>query len=106
MNLVAIQNLLGHVHPILAKLSGIPLAVFLLVVAMTAAFVLGFIIQGTRVGLQLWIAVRRIRKLKKSRKPVKPEDVGNVLRREPFNHLWNEYADTLHKLKMAGVFAD
>ena len=39
MNIVAFQNLLGHVHPILATLAGIPLAVVLLVVALTAPFV-------------------------------------------------------------------
>lgn len=102
MTVIALQNLLGHFHPVLAKLSGIPLAVFLLVVAMTAAFFVGYLIQGSRVGLQLWSVVRQLRKLKKPGKPVKPADVGKVFRREPFKHLWDEYADTLHELKKAG----
>ena len=102
MTVIALQNLLGQLHPVLAKLSGIPLAVFVLVTALTAIFVLGYLIQGTRVGWQLWSAVRRIRKLQKASKQVKPADVAKVLRCEPFKHLWDEYADTLHELKRAG----
>lgn len=102
MNVVALQNILGQLHPVLAKLSGIPLAVFILVVTMTAAFILGYLVQGSRVGLQLWSAVRQLRELKQPGKPVKPVDVAKVFRQEPFTHLWDEYADTLHELKKAG----
>lgn len=102
MSIAALQQLLGQLHPILAKLSGLPLAVFVLVTTLTAVFVLGYLIQGTRVGLQLWSAVRRIRRLKRTSKHVRPADVAKVLRREPFKHLWDEYADTLHELKKAG----
>jgi len=94
-------NLIGQVHPILTNLSGIPLVIFLIVAALTAAFLLGYLVQGTRVGLQLWLAVRRIRKLQRANKHVKPADVGTVLRSEPFRHLWEEYDDTLHELRKA-----
>ena len=33
---------------------------------------------------------------------MKPSEVGDVLRREPFKHLWDEYEDTLHEVKKAG----
>lgn len=95
-------NLLGQIHPVLKNLSGIPLAIFLIVAALTAAFLLGYLVQGTRVGLQLWLAVRRIRQLKKASKQVKPADVRDVLKQEPLKHLWDEYDDTLHELKKAG----
>ena len=95
-------NLLGQIHPILRNLSGIPLVIFLVVAALTSAFLVGYLVQGTRVGLQLWLSVRRIRKLQRANKRVKPADVGKVLKREPFKHLWDEYDDTLHEVKSAG----
>lgn len=95
-------NLLGQVHPVLKNLSGIPLIIFLIVAALTTAFLIGYLVQGTRVGLQLWLAVRRIRRLQLSSKQVKPVDVRNVLKHEPLQHLWDEYDDTLHELKKAG----
>ena len=95
-------SLLGDIHPVLRNLSGIPLIIFVIVIVLTGAFLLGYLVQGSRVGLQLWISVRRIRSLQKANKQVRPEEVGNVLRREPLKHLWDEYADTLHELKKAG----
>lgn len=95
-------SLLGQVHPVLKNLSGIPLAIFLIVAALTGAFLVGYLVQGTRVGLQLWLAVRRVLSLKRSSKQVKPADAGKAFRREPFKHLWEEYEDTLHELKKAG----
>ena len=102
MNVVALQQLLGQLHPVLAKLSGIPLAVFVLVAVLTIIFLLGYAVQGARVGWQLLNAVQSIRKLKKGSKQVRPEDVAAVLIREPFKHLWDEYNDTLHDVKKAG----
>jgi len=93
---------LGRIHPVLGSLYGWPLIIFLLVSGLTTAFLLGYLVQGTRVGLQLWLAVRRLRKLRASGKPVKPAEVGRILRREPFKHLWDEYEDTLHEVKKAG----
>jgi hypothetical protein len=101
MNVASLQNLLGQFHPVLAKLSGIPLAVFILVTVLTALFVLCYLIQGTRVGVQLWNAVRHIRRLQGANKKVKPADVASAFQHEPFKHLWDEYADTLHDLKTA-----
>lgn len=102
MNVVALQQLLGQLHPVLAKLSGIPLAVFVLVAVLTIIFLLGYAVQGVRVGWQLWGAVQSIRKLKRDSKQVRPEDVAAVLTQEPFKHLWDEYNDTLHEVKKAG----
>lgn len=98
----AMSNLLGQVHPVLENLSGIPLVIFLIVATLTAAFLLGYLVQGTRVGFQLWIAVRRLSKLQRASKEVEPTDVGKVLKHEPLKHLWDEYDDTLHELKKAG----
>ena len=95
-------NLLGQIHPILRSLSGIPLGVFLLVVLLTAIFLLGYIIQGTRVGLQLWNAFRRIEAMKRRNKHVEPNEVAGALTGAPLNHLWDEYRDTLHEMKKAG----
>lgn len=92
---------LGEIHPILRDLSGLPLVVFLIVSALTSLFVLGYLLQGGRVGWQLARAVRRVRKLGRSGQPVKPSAVAEVLKSEPFQHLWDEYDDTLHELKKA-----
>ena len=99
---VRLLSLLMHIHPILGNLSGIPLVVFLIVIALTALFLLGYLTQGVRVGFQLWLAVRRIETLRSKSKTVKPSDVAAVLNRKPFKHLWDEYSDTLHELKKAG----
>lgn len=98
----ALLSLLGEIHPVLRNLSGIPLAIFLIVTALTLAFLVGYLGQGTRVGLQLWLAVRRIRRLHSASKQVKPADVRQLLKHEPLKHLWDEYDDTLHELKKAG----
>lgn len=93
---------LAQIHPVLGQLSGIPLAVFLIVVALTALFMAGYAIQGVRVGWQLSTALRGISTLKRGDGPVDPDDVAKVLRGEPLKHLWEEYDDTLHEVKKAG----
>jgi hypothetical protein len=95
-------SLLGQIHPVLQNLSGIPLGIFLLVTALTATFLLGYLVQGSRVGVQLGSALRQIRKLSAASKKVKPADVRAAMSKEPLKHLWDEYEDTLHELKKAG----
>jgi hypothetical protein len=97
----SLLNLLGQIHPILKDLSGLPLIVFLIVAALTSLFILGYLVKGGQVGWQLWRAVRGIKALAKANKRVRPTDVSRVLNREPFKHLWEEYADTLHELTKA-----
>jgi hypothetical protein len=92
---------LGEIHPVLGDLYGFPLYVFLIVAGLTALFLLGYLVQGTRVGLQLWSAVSRIQKLKATGTQAKPSQVRAILKREPFKHLWEEYEDTLHEVKAA-----
>jgi hypothetical protein len=94
-------SLLGQIHPVLKQLSGFPLVIFLVVAALTLAFFIGYLVQGSRVGLQLWFAVRGIQKLRAANKRVKPAQVRGVLRREPLKHLWDEYEDTLVEYKKA-----
>jgi hypothetical protein len=92
-------KLLEKIHPVLGKLSGIPLGVFVIVVVLTGLFLLGYLLKGTQVGLQLGGAVRGVRRLKRG---APPAEVAAVLKHEPFKHLWAEYSDTLHELKKAG----
>lgn len=93
---------LAQIHPVLGQLSGIPLAVFLIVVVLTALFVVGYAVQGLRVGWQLSTALHGINTLKTQDGPVDPDEVAKVLRGEPLKHLWEEYDDTLHEVKKAG----
>lgn len=93
---------LAQIHPVLGQLSGIPLAVFLIVVVLTALFVVGYAVQGLRVGWQLSTALRGINTLKTQDGPVDPDEVAKILRGEPLKHLWEEYDDTLHEVKKAG----
>lgn len=98
-----VLRVLGQVHPSLQTLSGIPLYVFLVVGALTALFLLGYAIQGTRVWLQLYAVSRAVRALKGAASPPDPEQVGKAFKKEPFKHLWEEYRDTLHELRGPGA---
>jgi len=92
---------LAQIHPLLGNLSGTPLIVFLVVTALTLLFLVGYLTQGVRVGLQLWLAVRRIRSLKRTNTSAKASDIAEILRHKPFKHLWDEYSDTLHEVRKA-----
>lgn len=98
----SLLSVLGQIHPVLQNLSGIPLGIFLLVTGLTAAFLLGYLVQGSRVGRQLGSTLRQIRKLSAAGKKVNPANVRAAMSKEPFKHLWDEYEDTLHELKKAG----
>lgn len=97
-----VLRVLGQVHPSLLTLSGIPLYVFLIVGALTALFLFGYVIQGTRVWLQLSSVRRAVRALKREGPAPDPEQVGKAFRKEPFKHLWEEYRDTLHEMRGPG----
>lgn len=92
---------LGRLHPSLAALQGVPLYVFLLVAALTGAFLLGYLIKGTQVWWQLRSTVRAVRSFRSNPEPPPPEQVGRAFRWEPLKHLWEEYADTLHEFRRA-----
>lgn len=92
---------LAHLHPVLGKVSGIPLVVLLIVFGLTGAFIVGYVVKGTQVGIQLWLAVRRVRALRQNGKVIDPVRMGEIFLREPFKHLWDEYKDTLHELHKA-----
>jgi hypothetical protein len=95
--------LLGQIHPSLGSLSGIQLIIFLIVASLTILFFVGYLVQGTRVGLQLHLAIRRIRRLKRTNKVVAPNSVAAALKGAPLRHLWEEYSHTLHEVKKAGA---
>lgn len=96
-----ITTVLGGIHPSLAALQGVPLYVFLLVVVLTALFLLGYAFKGTQVWWQIWSALRVVKALRNDKAPPDPFDVGKAFRWEPLKHLWEEYADTLHELRKA-----
>lgn len=98
-----ISKLLGAVHPSLESLVGLPLYVFLLVVALTGIFLLGYATQGTRVWWQLRSAARAVQKIRRTERAPNPDDVKKAFSKEPFRHLWDEYQDTLHELRKAGA---
>lgn len=97
-----ISKFLGSVHPSLEKLHGLPLWVFLLVVALTSIFLLGYLLKGTQVWWQLRSAVRAVRTFQGKKAPPNPKEVGKAFRSEPLKHLWEEYDDTLHEVRQAG----
>lgn len=97
-----VSKLLGAVHPSLASLHGLPLYVFLLVAALTLAFLVGYTIKGTQVWWQLRHAIKAVRSLRVDGPAPNPEKVSPAFQKEPLKHLWDEYADTLHELRKAG----
>lgn len=97
-----LTNALGIIHPSLANLHGGPLYVFLLVVVLTAIFFVGYVIQGGRVWWQIWSTLRWVKTMKRDSGPPSPDVVGRAFRREPLKHLWDEYADSLHEIRIAG----
>lgn len=97
-----ITKILGAIHPSLESLHGVPLYVFLVVALLTAAFLIGYAYKGAQVWWQIWSTLRAIRALRKGQGAPDPAEVGRAFRWEPLKHLWAEYADTLHELRMAG----
>lgn len=98
-----VSKALGAIHPSLATLHDLPLYVFLLVLLLTGAFMLGYLIKGTQVWYQLWTVVRGVQKLRNDTTPPSPSEIGRVFKWEPLKHLWEEYADTLHELRRASA---
>ncbi|MDT6960782.1 anti-phage ZorAB system protein ZorA [Cupriavidus sp. SZY C1] len=98
----AITKLLAAIHPSLASLHGVPLYVFLVVALLTVAFLIGYAYKGSQVCWQIWSTLRAIRALRKDHGSPNPAEVGRAFRWEPLKHLWAEYSDTLHELRVAG----
>lgn len=97
-----ITKLLAAIHPSLASLHGVPLYVFLVVALLTVAFLIGYAYKGSQVCWQIWSTLRTIRALRKDHGSPNPAEVGRAFRWEPLKHLWAEYSDTLHELRVAG----
>jgi hypothetical protein len=89
-------------HPSLASLHGLPLYVFVLVAVLTFAFLVGYAIKGSQVWWQLRSAIKAVRGLRAGGPAPDPEQVRPAFQKEPLKHLWDEYADTLHELRLAG----
>jgi hypothetical protein len=99
--LARLSVLLGKINPTLGELWGIQLCIFIVVTTLTGLFLVGYLLQGTRVGMQLWVAIRRIKALARAGKSVAPGAIAAVLTQPPLSHLWEEYSDTLHEVKQA-----
>ena len=95
-----VQNL-GAINPSLGTLHGFTLGTFLVVSTLSLVFLCGYVVQGTRVWLQLSGAIRGLTKLKALDEPITKDAAAAVFRGEPIKHLWEEYSDTLHDLKKA-----
>jgi len=97
--MLTIQNYLLKISPAF-NVDGVPLAMLLLVLVITLGFLLFYLLKGVQVGLQLHAAVKGIQALRKDESA--PEEAEAVLKWSPFKHLWSEYKDTLHVLRVAG----
>ncbi|OZI75164.1 chemotaxis protein [Bordetella genomosp. 12] len=97
-----VSKLLGSVHPSLEKLHGLPLVVFLFVAALTLVFLVGYVIQGTRVSWQIRSILKALRKARKAGMAPAPDEVGRAFHWKPLKHLWGEYSHTLHEFRKAG----
>jgi hypothetical protein len=95
-----VQNL-GAINPSLGTLHGFTLGTFLVVSTLSLVFLCGYVVQGTRVWLQLSGAISGLTKLKALDEPITKDAAAAVFRGEPIKHLWDEYSDTLHDLKKA-----
>ena len=78
----SVVEVLGRIHPSLAQLQGPPLAIFLLVVALTSVFLVGYAIKGTQVAIQPRSALRGVRALRKANRTPRPEELVPLFRRE------------------------
>lgn len=99
MNLLV--ETLARLHPSLGTLSGVTLAIFLLVLVLTGLFFIGYAVKGTQVVLQLSKAIKGIKSSRKDGKAPKPSSLSKYFGDEPLRHLWEEYTDTLHEMKYA-----
>jgi len=96
-----VSDVLRGIHSSLGDLTGLPLYVFLLVAALTLAFLIGYAIKGTQVWWQLRSAIEGLKELRAAGPAPDPSQVSPFFKREPLKHLWDEYADTLHELRKA-----
>lgn len=99
MNVVV--EYLGSLHPSLSTLSGVTLAIFLLVLILTGLFFLGYALKGTQVILQLRKAIKGVKSKQRDGKTPKPSNLTDYFAAEPLKHLWTEYTDTLHEMRRA-----
>ena len=99
--LARLSVLLGKISPTLGELWGVQLGIFVLVSLLTGLFLAGYLVQGSRVGIQLWLALHRINGLARKGGHVDPDAIAAVLPQGPLRVLWEEYGDTLHRVAPA-----
>jgi hypothetical protein len=97
----AFNKLLSQIDPSLETLSGAPLWMFLLALALTIVFLVGYAFKGTQVILQLRKAISGVKATKKLGKAPPSNTLRTLFPDEPLRHLWEEYEDTLHAVKRA-----
>jgi len=98
----SVGAIFAHIHPSLVALHGVPLYVFVLVVLLTATFLLGYGVKGAQVWWQIRSVLHAVRAMHGGSSSPSRKEVATAFQWEPFKHLWAEYADTLHDLRKAG----
>lgn len=97
-----LTKVLSWISPSLGEIHGLPQYVFVVVIVLFLAFLLGYVIQGPRVWRQLRTAGRETRALKEKFPTPSREQAQAAFRWEPLKHLWSEYSETLHDIPLAG----
>ena len=92
-----IDQLLRGLQPYAAVIPGFVMAA---VAALTALFIAGYLIRGTRVWLELSRTIAGLRGQPSRAKPA-PDKLRSVFAGKALEHLWAEYTDTLHVLHKA-----
>ena len=75
-----VSAVLGLIYPPLQELRGLPYWVFLLVVALTSVFLLGYLVKGTQVWWQLRSAVRAVQVLRKAGMLPDAKEIGRAFK--------------------------
>lgn len=99
---MGLQAILSPLFPFVANMDGIPFAVFVVVMLATLIFLGWFVPKAFLINKQVRDVISGIQKLKSAvshNSLVTPSDVGELMKQEPYAHLWAEYDDTLHRLK-------
>lgn len=95
-----LSSTLGLIHPSFSSLQGLPLYVLLIVILLTSAFLIGYLVKGVQVWRQLQAVVSGVQNLRSGSQPA-TSDIRQLFKWEPLRHLWEEYEDTLHELRQA-----
>ncbi len=98
-----ISGLLGRVHPALGVIRGLPLVVFLCVLALFGVFIIWYAVRWPKLWRQLKNAAHATRELKRKNPMPSKEDAAKAFADQPLKHIWSEYSETLHDLPVSSA---